>query len=386
MESQRLGSQLNILNAEIAHSKSLISQEQKALRKELAQIREVKDNPIIGLERRKRLQQISSRESQTCRHDLSVEPQVTLSRFRSQSTGHPPMHSCQLPSQSRFRSLSTGHPPRQSSQLPSLKGRQRSKSTTCPPLRLGVEELSQDFRGQKESGTLHDINNNTPAQEVRTDARQNQKVRSLSTGTPPPISAWVKDTNDEVASNTKIDGPEVSIFTNFQSWQKSNWCQDRIKLECGHSTNWVWKEQRRDTSDQNNANEALSKVKINATMRLIPPDFKPAKQGRDSHAPSKHASTRRERRCYSTNSTPIISEGRVVGLSDKTTTVPQHVDTVSQRRCVSTSQCNPKARDKEKFAVPNDNAVRKQKAKKFEHQSLSSRDFREKKNNGNPQQ
>lgn len=297
MESQRLHSQLNYLNAEIAQSKSLISQEQTALRKELEQIRKVKDNPSIGLEKRKLLRKNFSSGSQTFSHGLSLETQAM---------------------QSRFRSLSTGQAPKRSSQLNPLSIRGRSKSTTCPPLRVGVDELSGAFYAM----------NSVEGNGQQGDARW-QKKRSFSTSTQPQISELETGANTKTNGITDTEGADSEVLTDTKTlkWERSNRLENTKKcnLERGGP-------------------------------RLIPIDFR---HERDSNAPGKLLPTRRVR-SYSTNSTPIISEGKVVGLSGQTTTVPlQSVDTARQRpRCWNTS-CTSKTIEERRLGVLLDSPVMK---------------------------
>ena len=299
MESQRLHSQLNYLNAEIAQSKSLISQEQTALRKELEQIRKVKDNPSIGLEKRKLLRINDSSRSQTFRHGLSLETQAT---------------------QSRFRSLSTGQAPKRSSQLTPLSIRRRSKSTTCSPLRVGVDELSEAFYA------MNSVEGNGQG-----DARC-QKKQSFSTSTQPQISELETGANIKTNGITDTKGADSEVLTDTKTlkWERCDRLENTRKcdLERGGS-------------------------------RLIPVDFRQTLHERGSNAPGKLLPTRRVR-SYSTNSTPIISEGKVAALSGKTTTVPlQSVDAARQRpRCWNTS-CISKTIEERRLGVLLDSPVMK---------------------------
>ena len=297
MESQRLHSQLNYLNAEIAQSKSLISQEQTALRKELEQIRKVKDNPSIGLEKRKLIRKNFSSRSQTFSHSLSLETQAM---------------------QSRFRSLSTGQAPKRSSQLNPLSIRRRSKSTTCPPLRVGVDELSGAFYAM----------NSVEGNGQQGDARS-QKKRSFSTSTQAQISELETGANTKTNGITDTEGADSEVLTDTKTlkWERSNRLENTKKCNLEHGG-----------------------------PRLIPIDFR---HERGSNAPGKLLPTRRVR-SYSTNSTPIISEGKVVGLSGKTTTVPlQCVDAARQRpRCWNTS-CISKTIEERRLGVLLDSPVMK---------------------------
>lgn len=311
MEAQRLGSQLNNLDAEKAQTQALISQEQKALIRELTQIREIKDNSAVSSERRKLLQEASSKESQLLyRHHLTGE---TV----KQQAAH-----------IRFRSLSTGQcPPTQCSHLPSLNGRQRSLSTTCPPLHLGREELTGTLRC-KESGSLQDVNNNTAQKGYDMYTSRNEKLRqrSLSTGTCSRTSAWVGGKSDF----------EVSSYTKVKDWQNRGVSQDYLDLEFKHSPKSSWEEMRRDTQYDMNK-DVLSRRKLNSSNGSYVCDRRQTK-GIARNDLSKLAPMRRVR-SYSTNSAPIISEGRVAGLGtvSKTTILP-----ASQRRRKHSTSLTPK--------------------------------------------
>ena len=113
MASQRLGSELNSLDAEVIQAKSMIEKEQEALKKELAQIQEVKSNPMVSIERRKLQQQTSSSQIRMGR-----------SRFPGEANPVPTI----------FRSLSTGHLTMQRSRIFSSKEKERKLEITCPPL------------------------------------------------------------------------------------------------------------------------------------------------------------------------------------------------------------------------------------------------------------
>ena len=292
LESQRLGSQIHHLNVEEAQTTSLISQEQKALRRELTQIREVKGNPPVGIERRKLLQQMSNKESQTCRHHLSVETQEV---------------------QSRFRSLSTGHAPLQRPQLPPLNARQRSKSTTCPPLCSRREELSGPAFRRKESESVQDINNNIPQKGVSGPTRNDKiRLKSLSTGNRPQISAWAGGKKDGIQEVRKDD------FAAVQNWQNQN----HINLETKINPNPAWGKEGSRKEKRFSGNSSKAPYVSDQDLQT---------QGAVKNASTKLALTRRGR-SYSTGRAPIISEGKVVGLCGKTTTVSQYAKLESQRR------------------------------------------------------
>ena len=354
MEAQRLGSQLNNLDAEKAQTQALISQEQKALIRELTQIREIKDNSAVSSERRKLLQQTSSKESQLpYRHHLTgetVKQQAAHTRFRSLSTGQcPPMH-C--------------------SRLPSLHGRQRSLSTTCPPLCLGREELTGMLRC-KESGSLQDVNNNTAQKGYNMYTSRNEKLRqrSLSTGTRPRTSAWVGGKSDF----------EVSSYTKVKDWQNRGVSEDCLDLEFKQTPKSSWElEMRRDTEYDMNK-DALSRLKLNSSNGSYVCDRRQTK-GVIRDDLSKFAPMRRVR-SYSTNSAPIISEGRVVGLgaAGKTTIVPQRFDTASQRRRKHSTSFAPKADEgEEHHNGSNENTYRNEELQRIpllptrRHRSLST--------------
>ena len=323
MEAQRLGSQLNNLDAEKAQTQALISQEQKALIKELTQIREIKDNSAVSSERRKLLQQTSSKESQLmCRHHLTGET------VKQQAT------------HTRFRSLSSGQcPPTQCSHLPSLNGRQRSLSTTCPPL-LGREELPGTLRC-KESGSLQDVNNNTAQKDYDMYTSRNEKLRqrSLSTGTCscPRTSAWAGGKSEF----------EVSSYTKVEDWHNHGVSQDYLGLEFKQTPKAAREEMRRDTQYGMNK-DTLSRPKLNSSNGSYVCDRRQTEGISSTDELSKLAPMRRVR-SYSTNSAPIISEGRVVGLgaASKTTIVPQRFDTANQRRTKHSTSFAPKVNEGE---------------------------------------
>ena len=325
IEDKRLGSQLNNLDTEKAQTKALISQEQRALIKELTQIREIKVSSAVSTERRKLLQQTSSKESQLmCRHHLTegtVRPQGAQARFRSLSTGQ--------------------FPPTHGSHLPSLEGRQRSLSTTCPHLRLGREELTGTLRC-KELGSLQGVNNNTAQKgydEVQTSRIEKLRQRSLSTGTCPRTSAWMGGKSDS----------EVSSYT------KRGVSQECLDLEIKQTPKSAWEEMRRDTQYDMNK-DALSRVKLDSRNGSYVCDKRQTK-GIIRDETSRLTPMRRVR-SYSTNSAPIISEGRVVGLgtAGKTMIVPQCFDTASQRRRKHSTCFPPKVNEGEEHN--GSNAVR----------------------------
>lgn len=318
MEAQRLGSQLNNLDAEKAQTQALISQEQKALIRELTQIREIKDNSAVISERRKLLQQTSSRESQLmCRHHLTAGEPV------KQQAAH-----------TRFRSLSSGQClPTQCSHLPSLNGRRRSLSTTCPPLRLGREELTGTLRC-KESGSLQDVNNNTAPKgyDMYTSRNERMRQRSLSMGTCPRTSAWVGGKSEF----------EVSSYTRVKDWQNPGASQDYPDLEFKQTPKSAREEMRRDAQYGMNK-DALSRRKLNSSNGSYVCDRRQTEGISRTDDLSKLAPMRRVR-SYSTNSAPIVSEGRVVGLgaAGKTTIVPQRLDAANQRRRKHSTSFAPK--------------------------------------------
>lgn len=322
MESQRLGVRLDGLDAEVQQARSLISQEQQELREQLTQIREVKENPSVSVERRKLLQQFSCKEARRPDHGLSGENQRTQQRYRSWSNDD------------RFRGAPL-------TQLPLVNGRSRSKGSCTPPRK---EQLSiSDFRKLR-SGDSNDRINNSPS-EVWPDistfvtTKTKPRQRSVSTGAHPRISVWEGiDKNDGVAGLTRDD---IFTSTRFET-EKSRSNQDLLNLE-RHSPNWAWKGTRRYTTKKHSATE-LSEVETGYW------------HGRENVAISqsnKLASTRKElrQRSFSTNSAPTISDGRVLEVctegANKTSTVStdQSVGSSSSRQRRDSTNCRSRVRE-----------------------------------------
>ena len=219
--------------------------------------------------------------------------------------------------QSRFRSLSTGQAPNRNSQLTPLSIRRRSKSTTCPPLRVGVDELSGAFYAM-----------NSVERNCQGDARC-QKKRSFSTSTQLQISELETGANAKTNGITDTEGADSEVLTDTKTlkWERANRLENTKKCDLERGG-----------------------------PRLIPIDFR---HERGSNVSGKLLPTRRVR-SYSTNSTPIISKGKVVGLSGQTTTVPlQSVDAARQRpRCWNTS-CTSKTIEERRLGVLLDSPVMK---------------------------
>lgn len=301
IESQRLGSQLNNLVAEVSQAKSLISQEQKALRKELAQIREVKGTPGVSIERRKLLQQVSSKESQICRHRSTLETQGAH---------------------------------KQQPHLLSLNARQRSLSTNYPPLDLRGEKLTGSLN-RKLSGNLQNLNSNETHRETGIDMQsaENRKLRqrSLSTGNYPRISAWVDDKNGALDDTHTRQKNNSSTHIDGKNWQNRGKRQDHVNLELRHSPKSTPEETKRDRQ-YDASKKTLPEIKMYFCSRsgavLCACDNRRAK-GVVKDGLSKLALTRKVR-SFSTNSSPTISDGKVVCLGDKTTSVPQLCDAACQ--------------------------------------------------------
>ena len=288
MESQRLGNRLDALSAEVEQSRSLISREQKELRKQLTQIREVKGDPPVSAERRKLSQELSCKE--TRRHGSSGETAGVQQRYRSLSTGD------------RYR----GSP---LTQLPLLNGRSRSHSSS-DPVRLGNDGPSRVFR--KLSGGSNGTNRNSHSEAwpgFSTSAKCNDKPRqrSLSTGTNPRFSTLETIGKSEATGLKRDELKPSSKIDSEKSAMNITWRQDHIDLELTQSQTWAWKETRRffrrnkssaiaSSEDEGNGRQKGNEAMIRAGQNSVP------------------ASTSKERRqrSFSTNSAPTISGGRVV--------------------------------------------------------------------------
>ena len=343
MESQRLSTRLDGLNAEIQQAKTLISQEQQELRKQLTQIREVKGDPTVSVERKKLLQQFSCKEPHQLDHGLSGETPGAQQRYRSLSTGD------------RYR----GAP---STQLPLVNdGRSRSKSSCTPPRK---EQLSTVFR--KLSGGPNARINNSPSAGangllpseawpdigfVTTNPKPRQ--RSVSTGTYPPIFAWEGIDKIEGVTGLKRDHTVTSTsrFDSENSGSNRGCSQDLLNLEIRQKPTWAWagtRRRRRNIGNKNSAT-ALTEVKI-----------KKEGENMTSSQSGEFASTRRERRqcSYSTNSAPTISKGRVLEVCkkepSKTSTVntDRSVGSASSKQRRYSTNCRPKVVDGVVVDVP----------------------------------
>lgn len=191
MEAQRLGLQLNTLDAEVMQTKNMIAQKQQALKKELTQIHEVKSNPAVGIERRKLQRQISSKQILMRRQRLAGDAQGA---------------------QTLFRSFSTGHLPMQSSRVFAVHGKERKLGTTCPPLSTVSETLTGNI-GQRES-TIFD--NHTKQREMwnaRFPASATEKKKflhrslSMETSRTPSLLESASDFNSSLKSDNFIVAP-----------------------------------------------------------------------------------------------------------------------------------------------------------------------------------
>lgn len=344
MESQRLSTRLDGLNAEIQQAKSLIWQEQQELRKQLTQIREVKRDPTVSAERRKLLQQFSCKEPRRLDHGLSGETPGAQQRYRSLSTGD------------RYRgTLST--------QLPLVNdGRSRSKSSCTPPRK---EQLSTVFR--KLSGGSNARINNSPSAgangllpseawpDISTFVTTNAKPRqrSVSTGTYPRISAWEGIGKIEGVTGLNRDHTVTSTsrFESENSGSNRGCSQDLLNLELRQSPTWVGAGTRKYIGNKNSAT-ALTGVKINLEQ----------KEGENmtSSQSSEFTSTRRERRqrSYSANSAKTISKGRVLEVCKKeprktsTVNTDQSVGSASSKQRRYSTNCRPKVVDGVVVDVP----------------------------------
>lgn len=287
MESKRLRNRLDGLSAEVEHTRSLISREQKELRKQLTQIQEVKGNPPVSAERRKLSQELHSC-NETRRHGSSGERPGVQQRYRSLSTGD------------RYSGASL-------TQLPLVNGRSRSHSSSTT-VRLGNEDPSRVFR--KLSGGSNGTNRNSHSETcpgISTFAKCNDKPRqrSLSTGTHPRFSVWEAIGKNEVTTGLKRDNMWASCrIESEKSAVNGTWRQDHLDLEQTQSSNWAWKE----TKFLPNKNSATVSSEDEGNRRYKRNDAMISGQN------SELASTRKERRqrSFSTNSAPTISRGRVV--------------------------------------------------------------------------
>lgn len=291
MESQRLGNRLDGLSAEVEQSRSLISREQKELRKQLTQIREVKGNPAVSAERRKLSQELSCKE--TRRHGSSGET---------------------LGVQQRYRSLSTGdrHRGAPLTQLPMLNGRSRSHSSSTP-VRLENDDPSRVFRMLSGGSNKTNCNSHSGAWPgISTSAKSNDKPRqrSLSTGTYPRFSAWETIGKSDVTGFKRDDSTPSSKIDSLDSEKSAmnrTWGQDHLNLELSQSQTQAWKETRRLLRRNKSSAPASSEDEGNSRQK----GNEAIISGRQN---SELASTRKERRqrSFSTNSAPTISRGRVV--------------------------------------------------------------------------
>ena len=284
MESKRLGTQLNILKAEEEHFKSLISHKQQILKKELSEIRQVKENPTFGIERRKLLQQISCKETrQYGSAGQNTERSRTLSAGESDSKSS-------------------------SSKLPQVCVRSKSQSNMyIASLGSGKEELSTDVK--KKPWGLHNNICTTPSEgwpKISASVNRNSKSRqrSLSTGVYPHISAWGGNRgNDGLSVRLGEDDFWGSDGIKHEGSGLDHRCRSRkLSFEFSQSTNWTWRG-RRHILNKDGATMPGSEFGVNSWQ----------KRGEEIRSSQKSLTGGGERRqrSYSTNYAPNISGGRV---------------------------------------------------------------------------
>ena len=337
MESQRLGTRLDGLSAEVEQARSLISREQKELRKQLTQIQEVKGNPPVSAERRKLSQELSCKEAS--RHGSSSETPGVQQRYRSLSTGD------------RYRGAPL-------TQLPLVNGRSRSQSSSTP-VRLPKDDPSRVFR--KLSGGSNGTNCNSHSEAwpgISTFVKCNDKPRqrSRSTGTYPRFSAWETIAkNNAVTTGLKRDDMGASSrIESEKSGVNRTWRQDHLDLDLTQSQTWAWKETRRFIRNKSGATVS-SKDKGNSRQQK-------GDEVTISGQNSELASTRKERRqrSFSTNSAPTISRGRVVEVHKEEPSKAnkissdQHVNPSSSRQRRYNTYCRPNLVNGEVVDVPGD--------------------------------
>lgn len=278
MESQRLGTQLNILKAEEEHFKSRISHEKKMLRKELSEIRQVKENPVIGIERRKLLQQISCKETR----------QYGL-------TGH---------KAERFRSLSTGDSDSKSSssKLPHVCFRSKSQSNIAS-LSSGEEELSKNV--QKKAWGLNSNICTMPSEFwpknlASVNRNMKSRQRSLSTSVYPQISAWEGNRRSDGLLSIEKGDLLGSDGTEHEGSGLDHRCRSvKLNREFSQSPGWAWRG-RRNVLNKDGWTMPRSEFRDNSWQ----------KSGEEMRSSQISGTRERRQRCYSTNCAPNISEGR----------------------------------------------------------------------------
>lgn len=334
MESQRLGTRLDGLSAEVEQAISLISQEQKELRKQLTQIQEVKGNPPVSAERRKLSEQFSRKETRLCGETLGVQQ-----RYRSLSTGD------------RYRGAPL-------TQFPLVNGHSRNQSSSTP-IRSGKDDPSRVFR--KLSGGSNSTNRNSPSEAwpgISTFVKCNDKPRqrSLSTGTYPRFSAWEAiGKNDEVTSGLKGDDMGASTRDESEKSGANRTCrQDHLNPELTQSPTWAWKGTKTFLWNKSSAialSEGMGKSRQKGDEAMV--------SGRNSQL----ASTRKERRqrSFSTNSAPTISRGRVVEVYKEEPSKANIISSADQSICPASSRqrrystnCRPKLVNGEVVDIPGD--------------------------------
>ena len=320
MESQRLGNRLDGFDAEVEQAKSLISREQKELRKELTQIREVKGNPPASAERRKLSQELSCKE--TRRNSSSGEAPGLQQRYRSLST-------CD-----RYRA-----PPL--IQLPLVSGRLRSQSSSTP-VRLGNDDPSRVFRKLTRGSE--------PWPDTSTFVKCNDKPRqrSLSTGTYLRFSAWeTVGKKDEVTTSLKRDNIGASSRIEYEkSEMDCTWTQDHLGLKLTQSPTWAWKETTKIFRNKSSAT-ALSEDETNSRQQ---------NEVMISGQNSELASTRKERRqrSFSTNSARVVEEYKDEPSQANKISPDQHVSPATSRQRRYSTNCRPKLLNGEVVDIPGD--------------------------------
>ncbi|PFX32060.1 hypothetical protein AWC38_SpisGene3053 [Stylophora pistillata] len=306
MESKRLGTQLNILKAEEEHFKSLISHKQQILKKELSEIRQVKENPTFGIERRKLLQQISCKETR-----------------QYGSAGQ---------NTERSRTLSAGESDRK-------------------------EELSTDVK--KKPWGLHNNICTTPSEgwpKISASVNRNSKSRqrSLSTGVYPHISAWGGNRgNDGLSVRLGEDDFWGSDGIKHEGSGLDHRCRSRkLSFEFSQSTNWTWRG-RRHILNKDGATMPGSEFGVNSWQ----------KRGEEIRSSQKSLTGGGERRqrSYSTNYAPNISGGRVFevcqGLEQNKLNAQDLCSTraVKSGRRRYTTNCRPKVSNGKVIEISGEN-------------------------------
>lgn len=222
MEAKRLGLQLNTLDAEVMQTKNMIAQKQQALKKELAQIHEVKNNPAVGIERRKLQRQLSSKQILMGRQRLAGDTQGA---------------------QTLFRSFSTSHLPMQGSRGFTVHGKERKLGTLCPSLSTVGETLTGTL-SQRES-----IFDNHTEQEMCNDrlpasATEKKKFLRKSLSTETSRTPSLLESARNFYCNVKGDNFIVASARNRKFQMLGN-CQGKKNLDLNHCPKLAWKEKQK---------------------------------------------------------------------------------------------------------------------------------------------